>query len=672
MGDTEHLTIDAVSEDGEPLEPRKTATAFVSQCGVLVRDNIPITIREWNKPAKVDGVSFVDDRSKDWLWESLMSHFNLPVLATPELTDAMKSKVKEWALKKMATQFQTFKKRLYKNYLEEKKAPEFTGPLEKHRDHWDAFVEYKESEEAKQRSAKNKENAAKKLYHHVLGTGGYKSAVPKWDQTEAALIAKGITPATHDWPVRSRNWLLAHGASYDTKTGDIIGKKAIAKPQKELVTAIAEVREGKFHPERENDELTKALGNPEHTGRTRGYGPSVPWKTGFPEYSESYRSRTRAKKRQQEQEAGRFLKLERKNEELYAMLKRQQEQLDEMRQQGGTQLLLGFDSTGGQTQRKSSVASTGVRADDALVDEAPMDCYPVDDIREKTNCELHQSMKNISMKVVVGFALACEPGARWHGGDIPAGYARVGVDEVLPGYETLELDIPAAEGEMTLGEVAHGIILWKKKNIVFPGSAPRPPSPPSSNPPPPSPPLPERDHPSASPSRSSPPRQPPPPTRSQGQKRKAAAPSTSSTKKKCTMKKAKQPPAKLAYHMTEEENRAAVDAEVESHFAPKKPQPEEPTDPKVKQHFKGLLEQPPQYMLTMPSDYERCLTKTYNKTRSSSSASGKRDVPQLGEQAIQSIPPLKVLPDQDYADFARDAGMSVSQLLGNADIPRLI
>jgi hypothetical protein len=29
-----------------------------------------------------------------------------------------------------------------------------------------------------------------------------------------------------------------------------------------------------------------------------------------------------------------------------------------------------------------------------------------------------------------------------------------------------------------------------------------------------------------------------------------------------------------------------------------------------------------------------------------------------------------VLPDQDYtADFARDAGMSVSQLLGNADIP---
>src|SRR5664279_6447121 len=75
------------------------------------------------------------------------------------------------------------------------------------------------------------------------------------------------------------------------KHGTLLERKQL-QPQKDLVTAIAEVREGKFHPERENDELTKALGNPEHTGRTRGYGPSVPWKTGFPEYSESYRSRS--------------------------------------------------------------------------------------------------------------------------------------------------------------------------------------------------------------------------------------------------------------------------------------------------------------------------------------------------------------------------------------------
>jgi hypothetical protein len=42
-----------------------------------------------------------------------------------------------------------------------------------------------------------------------------------------------------------------------------------------------EVQEGKFHLDRENDELTKALKNPEHTGRIRGMGSAIPWMTGF-------------------------------------------------------------------------------------------------------------------------------------------------------------------------------------------------------------------------------------------------------------------------------------------------------------------------------------------------------------------------------------------------------
>ena len=50
-----------------------------------------------------------------------MSHFTLPALENDELTEAMRLKVKEFALKKMATQFQTRKKRLYQYYLKEKK-----------------------------------------------------------------------------------------------------------------------------------------------------------------------------------------------------------------------------------------------------------------------------------------------------------------------------------------------------------------------------------------------------------------------------------------------------------------------------------------------------------------------------------------------------------------------
>ena len=48
-----------------------------------------------------------------------------------------------------------------------------------------------------------------------MRTGGYKSAVPKWEQAEAALIAKGITPGTVDWPERSKHWFYGHGGSLD-------------------------------------------------------------------------------------------------------------------------------------------------------------------------------------------------------------------------------------------------------------------------------------------------------------------------------------------------------------------------------------------------------------------------------------------------------------------------
>ena len=57
--------------------------------------------------------------------------------------------------------------------------------------------------------------------------------------------------------------------------------------------------EGTFQPDRERDELTYALGNPEHPGHTRRKGV-VPWKYGFRDYIESYRSRQRRKNDERE------------------------------------------------------------------------------------------------------------------------------------------------------------------------------------------------------------------------------------------------------------------------------------------------------------------------------------------------------------------------------------
>lgn len=94
-------------------------------------------------------------------------------------------------------------------------------------------------------------------------------------------------------------------------------------------------------------------------------------------------------------------------------------------------------------------------------------------------------MGNISFMVASGYALPNQPGATYHGGQIPASHARVGLSTITPGCQSIELDIPGGEGEKTLGEMELGIILWKKKHIVFPNAAPRPPTPPGTNAPPP-------------------------------------------------------------------------------------------------------------------------------------------------------------------------------------------
>jgi hypothetical protein len=188
------------------------------------------------------------------------------MLATATETEALKLKVKKWALKKMAQQFNNHKKKLYNNYIKNKTPPEFIGPLEKQRDHWEAFLEYKESAVALERSRKNKANVAKKIYHHTMGSGGYKTSVPERDKKDADLIARGIILATQQLPRRARNWFYGHGGNVYVQTGELIAPPATVKPKDELVKALQEVQEGKFIPDRERDVLTKALGNAEHTG----------------------------------------------------------------------------------------------------------------------------------------------------------------------------------------------------------------------------------------------------------------------------------------------------------------------------------------------------------------------------------------------------------------------
>ena len=138
----------------------------------------------------------------------------------------------------------------------------------------------------------------------------------------------------------------------------------------------------------------------------------------------------------------------------------------------------------------------------------------------------------------------------------------------------MDLDIPGGDDEKTLGEVELGIVLWKKKHIVFPDAAPRPPTPPSRNPPPQSSSHPDDWEPTASPS-PAPSRQPTDAPTSNLTKRKLFPSSTPVKKHGKSVRAPENPkevkaPEKLAGEMTMEELELRTQGQAAAFFEQKK------------------------------------------------------------------------------------------------------
>src|SRR3954466_1673844 len=142
LKDRAKFTIEAVRVDGRPMKPQKAADKFVRQAEVLVRDQSPIIIEYWKKPKKGDG-TFVDERSKETLWNSLLVNFTLPP-EEDENKPVIKEKVKEWTLNKMADAFRNCKTKLNK-FVKARETPDVEDAYyAKIRPHCPEFVAYKE------------------------------------------------------------------------------------------------------------------------------------------------------------------------------------------------------------------------------------------------------------------------------------------------------------------------------------------------------------------------------------------------------------------------------------------------------------------------------------------------------------------------------------------------
>ena len=94
-----YIITEVDSNTGKPLQPKNNAKKFINHCGVLVRERVLISVREWKKRKDDPLISFVSKPEKDILWDSVTAHF------TPPVGEDLRNLVKSWALKKMATQF---------------------------------------------------------------------------------------------------------------------------------------------------------------------------------------------------------------------------------------------------------------------------------------------------------------------------------------------------------------------------------------------------------------------------------------------------------------------------------------------------------------------------------------------------------------------------------------
>ncbi|KAK9756294.1 hypothetical protein RND81_01G087600 [Saponaria officinalis] len=243
--DLEKLHIE-FDEFGQPTGIYRSK--FETDMGVLAR-NIKITYQSWKK---------VPWGEKETLWKDAKN--------TWKLSDD-KQKI---VLKILANALKEFRSRLTRTYITKALKP-------------------KEGEE---KSEKARASQRMNLHPHYLGRAGYTGKKGKWYKEELAQALTREEVDNHDsdptvsqesvklvderFSDRGYLWIKAH-----TPSSSCAPTPRIQEVTEKFWVWKEKEQKGEFVPTRFEDALVKALGMPEHNGRTRGVGRNVGLQTYF-------------------------------------------------------------------------------------------------------------------------------------------------------------------------------------------------------------------------------------------------------------------------------------------------------------------------------------------------------------------------------------------------------
>jgi hypothetical protein len=152
-------------------------------------------------------------------------------------------------------------------------------------------VAEKTSPEALALSAHNREHAKKNKHPPRLGPGGYEAKQAVFRKLDEAVKTFGDPKKMKLKELKKhlKQWIYARSVD----SSDLKFAKETEEAVSRILKCVEDSENGVFTPSRERDELSIGLGNPEHTGRTRGLGKLVTWKKEFTEDINMYKKHGR-------------------------------------------------------------------------------------------------------------------------------------------------------------------------------------------------------------------------------------------------------------------------------------------------------------------------------------------------------------------------------------------